>query len=291
MRRVVTPGIRPRTRIPTCASGVSTTIGRPASVASTIRRAARSASIDSRGSAAPGANHAYSASGSPVKVARSCEPVRMSPGTIVVAVIPVPERDAARPSEKPTAPNFAVAYGSRCGGETIPPIDVTVPIRPRPRPRIAVSIAHVSAIGPVSIVAIASSKCSSVTDSSGPAWMIPATVMRTSIGPTVASTSSTSALTCARSRMSTTRAVTRSDGPTSGTALSSSPALRAAMTTWCPRSHSSRATRSPRPREAPTTRATGWVSASAGSMGPTLRACAAGGDPPAGVEIEPPRRP
>lgn len=74
-----------------------------------MRRAARSASIERSGREAAGANQAYSLATSPVKVARSWEPVRISPGTTVVAVTPVPASAAARPSEKPTAPNFAVA--------------------------------------------------------------------------------------------------------------------------------------------------------------------------------------
>src|SRR6478736_3750038 len=63
----VDPGARPRTRMPTQASGVSTIIGRPAITALTMRRAARSASIDSSGRDAAGANHAYSAGASPLK--------------------------------------------------------------------------------------------------------------------------------------------------------------------------------------------------------------------------------
>ena len=65
--------------------------------------------MDRSGIEAAGANHEYSAGASPEKRARWCEPVRMSPGTTVVAVTPVPLSAAASPSEKPTAPNFAVA--------------------------------------------------------------------------------------------------------------------------------------------------------------------------------------
>ena len=74
-----------------------------------MRRAARSAFIDSSGSEAAEANQACSAGASPVKNAWSWEPVRIKPGTMVVAVTPDPASDAASPSENPTAPNFAVA--------------------------------------------------------------------------------------------------------------------------------------------------------------------------------------
>ena len=47
MTRVVVAGASPRTRMPTQASGVSTTMGRPASTPRTMRLAARSASMDS----------------------------------------------------------------------------------------------------------------------------------------------------------------------------------------------------------------------------------------------------
>ena len=70
--------------------------------------AARSASIATPGSEAPGANHAYSAAWSPVNSAATWEPVRMRPGMIVVAVTPLPVSSARRPSQKPTAPNLAV---------------------------------------------------------------------------------------------------------------------------------------------------------------------------------------
>lgn len=84
------------------------TVLRPRSTPRTIRRAARSASIDSSGSDAPGANHAYSAAASPVISAWRCEPVRISPGATVVAVMPVPASSARSPWVNPTAPNLAV---------------------------------------------------------------------------------------------------------------------------------------------------------------------------------------
>lgn len=84
-------------------------MARPASSPSTILRAARSASMETTGKEAAVANHAYSFSLSPEKYARSCEPVRIRPGTMVVAVTPDPANSAASPSENPTAPNLAVA--------------------------------------------------------------------------------------------------------------------------------------------------------------------------------------
>jgi hypothetical protein len=88
---------------------VSSSVGLPDRTASTIFRAARSASTARPGMDAAGPNHAYSFSASPTKLARSWDPVRIRPGTIVVAVTPVPCSAAANPSENPTAPNFAVA--------------------------------------------------------------------------------------------------------------------------------------------------------------------------------------
>jgi hypothetical protein len=52
------------------------------------------------------------------------EPVRISPGTTVSTRIPTGRNSAWRPSEKPTAANFAVEYGTRCGTLTFPPIEV-----------------------------------------------------------------------------------------------------------------------------------------------------------------------
>ena len=49
----------------------------------------------SRGKEAEGPNHANSRATSPVNCAASCEPVRIRPGTMVVAVMPVPASSAA----------------------------------------------------------------------------------------------------------------------------------------------------------------------------------------------------
>ena len=56
--------------------------------------------------------------------------MRISPGTIVVTVMPCCASSTAIPSEKPTAANFAQLYGSRCGTLTLPPIEVMLAIRP-----------------------------------------------------------------------------------------------------------------------------------------------------------------
>ena len=104
----VVAGATPPTRAPTFASGVRMTVLRPRRIPRTIRRAARSASIDTNGREAPGANQAYSRGASPVNSAWRCDPVRIRPGATVVAVIPVPASSARRPLVNPTAPNFAV---------------------------------------------------------------------------------------------------------------------------------------------------------------------------------------
>ena len=65
--RIVRPGAIPRARWATLGNHPSNTIGRPASTPSTIKRAARSAFMDSTGRDADGANHAYSFCDSPVK--------------------------------------------------------------------------------------------------------------------------------------------------------------------------------------------------------------------------------
>ena len=114
--RVVVPGIRPRTRYAIHASGVTVTKGFPAKTPSTMRRAARVESAEIRGAEAATLNQLCSAAASPVKAAWSWEPVRMSPGTMLVAVTPVPTNSAASPSVKPRAANLAVEYGSRWAG-------------------------------------------------------------------------------------------------------------------------------------------------------------------------------
>ena len=123
---------------------------------------------------------------------------------MLVAVTPVPDRDAARPSLKPTAPNLAVQYGNRCGTETSPPTDAIVPIRPRPRSRIPGSTASAVCTGPMVMVVTASRNCSTVTPSTEPTWMIPATVISTSTGPRSRSTSRTRASTWSASATSHT---------------------------------------------------------------------------------------
>ena len=50
--------------------------------------------------------------------------------TAVVTVTGPAPSSARSPSEKATAANFAVQYGSRCGTLTFPPTDVTFTIRP-----------------------------------------------------------------------------------------------------------------------------------------------------------------
>ena len=275
--RCVVAGARPATRMPTVASGVSTTRGRPASTPSTILRAARSASMDSSGAEAPAANQAYSAPWSPVNLALRCEPVRMSPGATVVTLTPVPTSSARRPCEKPTAPNLAVEYGSRCGTLTKPPTEVTVAIRPRPRSRIRSATARAQFTGPQSMVSTASSKCSRVIASRGPTWMTPATVMRTSMGATVASTRCTRARTAASSVTSQTSAVTSTPRRrrSSAAARRASPSRAQISRRW-PRRPSSRASSSPRPREAPATNARG-LSAATGPRLVTRPVCGPAG--------------
>ena len=108
MTAAVVAGATPWILAPTLASGVRMTMLRPRRMPSTILPAARSASIDTNGIDAPGANQEYSAAASPVNSARRCEPVRIRPGATVVAVTPVPASSARRPLVKPTAPNLAV---------------------------------------------------------------------------------------------------------------------------------------------------------------------------------------
>ena len=111
--RVVVPGIRPRTRYAIHATGVIVTKGFPANTPSTMRRAARVELAEIRGAEAATLNQLCSAVALPMKVAWSWEPVRMSPGTMLVAVTPVPANSAASPSVKPRAANLAVEYGRR----------------------------------------------------------------------------------------------------------------------------------------------------------------------------------
>src|SRR5436305_3852323 len=73
-------------RATTWASGVRMTSARRAAAAATIWRAARSASIDTRGRLAPSPNQVNSCSRRPANSARRCEPVRIRPGTTVVTV-------------------------------------------------------------------------------------------------------------------------------------------------------------------------------------------------------------
>ena len=111
--RVVVPGIRPRTRYAIHASGVIVTKGFPAKTPSTIRRAARVELAEIKGAEAATLNQLCSAVALPMKAAWSWEPVRISPGTMLVAVTPVPTNSAASPSVKPRAANLAVEYGRR----------------------------------------------------------------------------------------------------------------------------------------------------------------------------------
>ncbi len=90
-------GARPWTRMASLASGVSTTSALPSNTRRTIWRAARSASMDTRGKEAPTENQPYSAGWLPVNSARRWEPVRISPGTTVVTLTPVPDISARSP--------------------------------------------------------------------------------------------------------------------------------------------------------------------------------------------------
>jgi len=72
-----------------------------------MRRAARSASIDTSGSVAPRLNQANSSRFRPLNMASRCDPVRIRPGTTVVTEIPCLATSEDRPSLNPTAANFA----------------------------------------------------------------------------------------------------------------------------------------------------------------------------------------
>jgi len=83
-----------------------------------------------------------SSSDRPENWAFRCEPVRIRPGTTVATATGPGPSSARRPSENPTAANFAVQYGSRCGTLTLPPIEVMFTIRPCAWPRITGSAAR-----------------------------------------------------------------------------------------------------------------------------------------------------
>ena len=105
-RRVV-DGARPCTRIPIFASGVGATSGVPRRAAPTSFRAARSASIDSSGRLSPRVNQRCSAAWSPVNRALRGDPVRISPGTAQVTVMPWRIASTRSPSANPTEACFA----------------------------------------------------------------------------------------------------------------------------------------------------------------------------------------
>ena len=69
------------------------------------------------------------------------EPVRISHGTTVTARTPEPASSAVSPSENARAAAFAHEYGSRCGTDTSPPIDVMLQMMPLRRRRIPGSAA------------------------------------------------------------------------------------------------------------------------------------------------------
>src|SRR5512144_757239 len=129
---------------------------------------------------------------------------------------------------------------------------------PRPRSRIRGATASAQLTGPQSMVPTASSKWERSRAANGPTWMMPATVSRVSMGPSRASMRLTIALTAALSATSQTSVCTSAPPRRrSAAACSSASASRELITTRWPRSPSSRAMRSPRPREPPATRASG----------------------------------
>ena len=93
----------------------------------------------------------------PANSAFTCEPVRIRPGTTVVTVTGPRPSSARSPSEKPTAANLAVLYGSRCGTAILPPIEVMVTIRPCPWACMTGSAARASRTGASAMMATASS--------------------------------------------------------------------------------------------------------------------------------------
>src|SRR5581483_8038225 len=167
---------------------------------------------------------------------------------------PVPAISARSPSEKPTAPNFAVLYGSSQGTLILPPIEVTLAILPPLRSRIPWRTASVMLIGPHSWTAIISSKSACVCVASGPTAITPALLTRISIGPRRSSTEATNVSTCSRSPPSHGIATTSS--PSFRRASSSCSAPRAHVATRAPRPRSSRQSANPSPREPPVTTAT-----------------------------------
>src|SRR5581483_348313 len=106
-RLAVAPGKAPWKRADNVAGTESTRSASPRRIAATICFAARSALIETPGRLAPRLNQVNSRPGRPVNSALTCEPVRISPGAIVVTVMPLPASSARSPSEKPTAANFA----------------------------------------------------------------------------------------------------------------------------------------------------------------------------------------
>ena len=104
----------------------------------------------------------------PGKQGVEVERVRIRPGTTVVTDMGRAPSSARRPSEKPTAANFAVAYGIRCGTLTLPPTEVMATIRPCSWRRMTGRAASDSRTGASAIVCTAVSKSAMVRLSTGP---------------------------------------------------------------------------------------------------------------------------
>ena len=113
-------------------------------------------------------NQEYSSAALPLKVAFMYEPVRISPGTMVVTATPLPVSSARNPSENPTAANFEALYGSRCGMLTMPPIEVMLTILPARRSSMWGSTARVVFTTPQKFTSIACLKSECVCDSIAP---------------------------------------------------------------------------------------------------------------------------
>jgi hypothetical protein len=101
-------GARAAARRSAFAGTPRTTNRSPRSQACTMRRAARPASIVRTGRLAATEKSDASSSRRPFTSACRKEPVRMSPGTMVVTTTPSFAASAATPVEKPTAANFAL---------------------------------------------------------------------------------------------------------------------------------------------------------------------------------------
>src|SRR4029079_11352120 len=93
-----------RTAISAC--GVIVISAHPAAIPFAIFFAAWRAEADAPGIFAARLNHWYSRDASPVNSALRCEPVRISPGQMVVTRMPFDRTSIPNPSENPTAANL-----------------------------------------------------------------------------------------------------------------------------------------------------------------------------------------